>query len=215
MSKYSRYICFFIFSTVALVVRAETDVLKNLASKYRSTPLVKMAVIKTLKSDLMNKETSHEGRIFLAENRFRWENDKPEKTLLVFDGKLIWSEQTPPPELGGPIQVAKGEVSKNNGAQILISSLVGGDFTKNFKIKKEVSESLGKRFHLDPVNKQLNVTKLSVLIDTKKIELKEVSYFDDIGNETHLKFSKIEFVNKANDNLFRYKLPKGAQVTNL
>ena len=193
----------------------QASTLNSLATKYRQTPLVKMSVEKIVKSEVLDKETIHEGRIFVTKNKFRWENDKPEKTLLVFDGKTIWSEQTPAAEFGGPVQVAKGAVNKSTGNHVLISSLIGADLTKNFTVKKESTEGSVKKIQLTPTSKDLAVKDLTVFVDAKKNELQEVSYLDDIGNKTRLKFSKIEFVKKANDKLFKYQPPKGAQVTNL
>lgn len=171
-----------------------------------------MKVEKSLKSELLGKETRHSGKIFLANGKFRWENTVPEETLLVFDGKTIWSIQTPPKEFGGEPQIARGKVDKKTKSQILIASLLGEDLEKSFKVVKDDKSG---NIEVAPKGNDLTVKSLNLVIDTKKSELKEVSYKDEIGNVTTLKFSDIQFKSKANNKLFQYTPPKGVPVTDL
>ncbi|MFS4458863.1 LolA family protein [Bdellovibrio sp. HCB2-146] len=197
----------------ALVAHAAPNkTLKALSKHYRSAKLVEMKVEKTLKSELLGKETRHSGKIFLANGKFRWENTVPEETLLVFDGSTIWSVQVPPKEFGGEPQVAKGKVDKKTKSQILIASLLGEDLEKNFKVVKDDKNG---NIEVAPKGNDLTVKSLNLSIDTKKSELKELSYKDDIGNLTTIKFSDIQFKSKANNKLFQYQPPKGAQVSEL
>ncbi|MGZ3774927.1 MAG: LolA family protein [Pseudobdellovibrionaceae bacterium] len=175
-----------------------------------------MDVEKTVKSELLGKETKYIGKIYLANGKFRWENFTPEKTLLIFDGATIWSEQTPPKELGGPVQVAKGKVDKKTRSHILISSLLGGDLEKTFKVDNvEKADGLIK-LKATPIKEGLDVKSLEVLIDPSNDTMKSISYKDEIGNLTTMKFSGLNFSSKKNkSNLFKYQPPKGAQVTDL
>ena len=194
---------------------APNKTLKAFGKNYRSAKLVEMAVEKTVKSELLGKETKHVGKIFLANGKFRWENTTPEETLLVFDGTTIWSVQTPPKEFGGPVQVAKGKVDKKTKSQLLISTLLGEDLEKNFKVLKEEKVGSDSKIEIAPKGDGLTVKTLTLLIDTKKSELKELSYKDDIGNLTTLVFSNLKFKSKGDKSLFKFKPPKGAQVTDL
>ena len=175
-----------------------------------------MSVEKTVKSELLGKETKYQGQIFLANKKFRWENTTPEKTLLVFDGQTIWSEQTPPKEFGGTVQVAKGKVDKKTGTHILVSSLLSADLEKHFKVlKEEKLEGSLVRLDIEPKSGDLNIQSLKVVLDTKTSEMKEISYKDEIGNLTIMKFSDLKFSKKEKNSLFKYQPPKGAQVTDL
>jgi outer membrane lipoprotein carrier protein len=194
---------------------APNKTLKAFGKNYRSAKLVEMAVDKTVKSELLGKETKYSGKIFMANGKFRGENTTPEETLLVFDGTTIWSVQTPPKEFGGPVQVGKGKVDKKTRSQLLISTLLGEDLEKSFKVLKEEKVGADSKIEIEPKGDGLTVKTLSLLIDTKKSELKELSYKDDIGNLTTISFSKIQFKQKANNKLFKYQPPKDAQVTNL
>ncbi|WII72768.1 outer membrane lipoprotein carrier protein LolA [Bdellovibrio sp. 22V] len=209
-------ILFFITSFIALFAMAATNgALQKVSSKYRAAKLVEMNVDKTVKSELLGKETKHSGKIYLASGKFRWENTTPEKSLLVFDGSTIWSEQTPPKEFGGPVQVAKGQVDKKTRSHILISSLMGANLEKNFKIKKETKDGDLVKLDVTPLYEDLTVKSLQVVLDTKSNTMKEINYTDDIGNLTTLSFSNVEFKKKEKKSLFKYQPPKGAQVTDL
>lgn len=189
--------------------------LKDLSKRYRESGLVEMNVEKLVKSELLGKQTNYQGKIFLMKGKFRWENSTPEKTLLVFDGLTIWSEQTPPKEFGGAVQVAKGKVDRKTASHILISSLLGTDLEKNFTVLKKNKDQNILTFELRPKNSDPSLKALQIKIDSSAHTLQEVSYEDDIGNLTTLRFSGIQFQKKSNPKLFKYQPPKGAQVTNL
>ncbi|UXR65805.1 outer membrane lipoprotein carrier protein LolA [Bdellovibrio bacteriovorus] len=205
-----------LFSWISVAATAGNGTLQKVGKKYRASKLVEMSVEKIVKSELLGKETKYEGKIYLANGKFRWENTTPEQTLLVFDGSTIWSVQTPPKEFGGPVQVAKGKVDKKTRSHILISSLLGEDLAKTFKIVSEKKD--GDLIHLDvePVQGgDLTVKSMKLVVKTKDNTLRSVSYLDDIGNQTTMNFSKIEFLKKENKKLFKYQPPKDAQVTDL
>lgn len=204
-----------LISAVSMAAPTLGSSLNKVTSKYRSAKLVEMSVEKIVKSELLGKETKYLGKIFLAKGKFRWENSTPEETLLVFDGSTIWSVQTPPKELGGSVQVAKGKVDKKTKSNILISSLLGEELTKNFKVLKEGQEGGLSTFEVKALQDDLTVKTLKLSVNTKAGELKEIAYTDDIGNLTTMKFSNIQFKKKENSKLFKYQPPKGAQVSDL
>lgn len=190
--------------------------LQKVSKKYRDSKLVEMSVEKSVKSELLGKETKYQGKMFVSNGKFRWENTTPEKTLLVFDGTMIWSEQTPPKEFGGPVQVAKGKVDKKTRSHVLIASLLGADLEKNFKILKETAQGDTVKLDVKALNgEDLTVKDLQVVINAKTNTLDQINYKDDIGNLTTMSFSKVKFLNKAKKSLFKYQPPKDAQVTDL
>lgn len=201
--------------SIASAATNGAETLQKITKKYRDTKLVEMDVEKTVKSELLGKETKHEGKIFLGAGKFRWENSKPEKTLLVYDGKTIWSEQTPPPEFGGPAQVARGKVDKKTKSHILLSTLIGTDIKKNFKILGESRDGDMLTVDVKPLNDDLSVAAMSLRLNLKDNTLSQISYKDDIGNLTTLTFTNVSFLKSEKKNLFKYQPPKDAQVTDL
>jgi outer membrane lipoprotein carrier protein len=220
MLKSLKVLLFFVFSistafAASNSIASSTTALQKVTKKYRSTKLVEMSVEKTVKSELLGKETKHEGKIFLGAGKFRWENTKPEKTLLVYDGKTIWSEQSPPPEFGGPVQVARGKVDKKTKSHILLSTLIGTDIKKNFKVLSDKKEGDILTVDVQPLQDDLNIKAMSLRLNTKDNTLNQVSYKDDIGNTTTLTFTNVNFLKSEKKNLFKYQPPKDAQVTDL
>ncbi len=189
--------------------------LSEVLKKYRTTALVKMNVVKRVKSELLDKETLYKGQVYLAQGKFRWDNDTPEKTQIIFDGKTVWNIQHPPPELPGPLQIAKAKVDKSTKKQILISTLLSENgINENFKIIKTTQENNDTTYDLEPKGKDLGVTSLKLKTDRQRT-ISELSYKDDVGNQTIIQFSNSEFLKKSQSKLFEYAPPKGAQVTNL
>ncbi len=194
--------------------------LNAVIKKYRNAQLVKMNVTKIVKSELLGKETKFNGFIYYAAGKFRWDNDTPEKTQLIFDGQTIWNVQYPPAEIGGPLQVAKSKIDKNTKKQILVSTLISTpNVSDNFKVKNKNKEKTKDNgvvtvFELSPKSSELGISDLKLRTTDKK-SISEISYKDDVGNSTTIQFQNIEFSKKAQSNLFKYIPPKGAQVTNL
>jgi len=213
--KASALLSTFVLSCFAFAAPQVNETLHEVSAKYRSAKLVEMDVEKTVKLELTGRVTNYEGKISLAGGKFRWENNTPEQTLLVFDGQTIWSVQYPPKELGGNVQVARGKVDKRTRSQILISSLLGEDVEKNFKVGKESKEGSLSKVEITPKGNDLSVRSIDLILDSTKHELKELSYKDDVGNLTTMKFSNVQYLKQEDSKRFKYQPPKGAQVTNL
>ena len=197
--------------------KEETPVLlQELSSKYRKANLIEMAVEKVVKSDLLGKETKYLGKIHMAEGLFRWKNQMPEESLLIFDGSTIWNVQYPTAEFPGPLQVTKAKVSKKNRSQLLVGSLFGKEpLSKQIKIIKQSPLGHDTLFEAKPLAQDLSITAMTLIVDSEKKTLKTLSYLDDVGNLTTLNFSQIQFKTKKYKSLFKYSPPKDAQVTSI
>jgi outer membrane lipoprotein carrier protein len=191
-------------------------VLKEVSKKYRSSKLVKISTEKIVTSELLGKTTKYVGIIYLSQGRFRWENETPDQSLLLFDGTVIWNIQYPPEDLGGPVQVVKAKLDKNTKSQILISTLIGKEpIDKNFKILNEKVDQDTLSMELKPLLSDLRVKQLTLDISLKTKEMKRISYKDDVDNLTVIELKRTDFLKKEPVDLFKYKIPKDAQVTNL
>jgi outer membrane lipoprotein carrier protein len=191
-------------------------VLKDVSRKYRNSKLVKIQTDKKVTSELLGKTTNYDGVIYLSQGKFRWENETPEQSLLLFDGDNIWNVQYPPKDLGGPVQVAKAKLNKNTKSQILISTLIGKEsIDKNFEVISENTADGVLTTELKPLSSDLRVKQLTLEVDVKKKEIRKISYKDDVDNLTVIELKNTEFQKKENKDLFKFKIPKDAQVTNL
>jgi outer membrane lipoprotein carrier protein len=227
MSKFPILLSIFVFMsmgpTYAAVAKnkvkkpaSAVSVLKEVSKKYRNTKLVKIETDKKVTSELLGKTTNYQGKIYLSQGKFRWENETPEQTLLLYDGETIWNVQYPPKDLGGQVQVAKAKLDKNTKSQILISTLIGKEpIDKNFKVISEKSDKETLNVELQPLSGDLRVKGLTLDVDLKTKQIKKISYKDDVDNTTEIELKNTEFISKENKDLFKYKIPKDAQVTNL
>lgn len=190
--------------------------LNDATAKYRSAKLVKSDLIKFVKSELTGKETKNEGEIAISEGLFRLENKGAEKSLIVFDGTTLWNEQKPSDDFGGPVQVTSSVIGKKNKSQTFFATMLTREpVTKYFKIL--TSKVVGSQVHYEAesTTTEINVKDFKLIIDSKKKEVIEISFKDDIGNLTTMKFSNTKFQDSSNRSLFKYKPPKGAQETKI
>lgn len=194
----------------------KAPLLDQTLKKYRNAKMIRMDVIKKIKSELMGKESKYEGSIHLGSGKFRWENQTPEHTLLLFDGKTILNVQYPPKEFKAPVQVAKAKVNKQTKNQILIATLLDKNSNGHkFKVLSETKQGEHTILEMKPPGEDLTVQNFRLKIEGKSQKILEISYKDDVGNLTTMQFKNIQFLSKLDGRLFQYKIPKDAQVTNL
>jgi outer membrane lipoprotein carrier protein len=203
-------------SKTELLSATGAKVLKETSRKYRTTKLVKIETNKKVTSELMGRTTNYKGVIYLSQGKFRWENETPDETLLMFDGETIWNVQYPPKDLGGQIQVARAKLTKTTKSQILISTLIGKEsIDKNFEVINEKTVDNILIIELKPLTSDLRVKDLNLSIDPKDKIILKISYKDDVDNLTVVELKNTEFLKKENSGLFKYEIPKDSQVTNL
>lgn len=190
---------------------------EKVLSVYQKKQVVEMSVVKEVTSELLGKKTSYEGQIWLSKEKFRWETNKPEKSLLLFDGVHIFSVQYPSKELGGNIQVAKGKADKRGKSHLLISLILKKDLlAANFATDKVETNGDLKTLKLLPKTKDISVVDLFVTVDTKKQKVVDLKYKDEIGNLVELKFGPVYFDKPTPiKDMFKFIVPKDAQVTEL
>ena len=162
--------------------------------KYQKSKMVSMNVEKTVTSEMLAKETTYSGKIKLSNGKFRWENESPEKTLLLFDGKNLFSVQYPSKEFNTGTQVAKSKIDEKGKKQILISSLLSpSNANSKFKMLSEKKGTNLTEVEIQPDSSDLQVKNLILSIDQKTKQIQNISYKDDVGNLTKMSFSNIKF----------------------
>lgn len=190
--------------------------LQAVSTKYRNAAVVQMEVERLIKSELTGKDLSYLGKISLSQGLFRMETNEPEKSLIVFDGKFLWHETPASPDFPGPIQVTKAKISSGDQQQVLFATLLSKDpIEKHFQVLKEEKKSELLVYEAKPLSKDLNITSLTLTVNPKIGQITDLSYVDDVGNITQMKFSKIVFKETKTSKLFKYQPPKGSQVTEL
>lgn len=191
------------------------SLLTKTLAKYRSAGLVEANIEKVLKSELTGTQTKYSGKIFLGSGLFRLEQNIPEKTVLVFDGVYLWNEQAAPVDFPGPSQVTKLKIEGKDKSQILFASLLTKEpLNKHFKIISEKKSDKDTTYIAEPIKTELPITKLTLKIENESKKVSEISYVDDVENKTKMIFSNTQF-KKSNSKIFKYNLPKSAQLTEI
>lgn len=196
---------------------------KNMVARYRSSTGVKMKVNKTLTMGLLQKEKKSEGELFFSKGRLRLDLDKPDKSLLILNGKDIWVVNELPEELAqgkkSPIQVTKikSQSKKRQKSAILAFLFENLEIWDHFKTLKAIRGRGRMGITLKPLPKAGldQVLKLHLVLDTKKNELVAFEFWDELENHTRFKFSQIRFVKSVRGSQFKYRPPKGADVTEI
>lgn len=192
------------------------EFLSSALLNYRNTSLVELKVEKTLKSEYKPKDSISNGKIFYSKGKFRWENETPQKMLTVFDGNILWNVQYSSLDFPGKNKVAKSKLDKKARSQIFLMSLFDEDkLVEKFEIKVDEKNEKEVLFSIDQksADKVVYDIKMKLGIESKKIL--EVSFKDDIGNLTIIKFENEKMNLKKKKGIFSFKPGKNDEVTEI
>lgn len=153
------------------------------------------------------KESS--GMIMLTHpNKFRWETLKPDKNLLVTDGKKFWF-YTPP-----FVEGERGQVIEKKTAEVqseMANLLLSGAFSKVKDVTiEQISET---KYKLHPKLGVAGTVKVAEIeINPKKSLIENVRLEHDGGNKVEIKLAKIKLGEKMDEGFFRFVTPPGTDV---
>ena len=208
------FLFIFLFSVSAFAA-GKNVILNETSLKYRQAKLIEMKFEKNLKT-LTGGERKYTGKIFLSSGLVKIENLEPDKSTMIFDGKALWNIQPASEDFPGPPQVSRSKVEKTNKAQLFFVNLLSKDpLSKSFKILTEKKDGDFTAYELEPLDKSLNIKKVTLKIQTKKKEIAELTYEDDIENSTQMNFSDVALKKNRPSKLFQYTPPKDVQVIDL
>lgn len=176
--------------------------------------VTQLEVEKTTVFELLDKTTKSKGEIFLGKGKFRWNILTPEKSQIVFDGKMLWTSQED--SNGGKTQVTKSRVDGKAKDQILIKLLAGdGKLSTKFKIEKLEAKGDLKVFHLKALKEDPAIKAFVLTVDKSTKNLRTISYSDEVGNRTEIEILNRKILKKPDAKLFQFQLPKNAEVNEL
>lgn len=206
----------FQFLPIRAFAKSDLDKLTGVLNRYRNAAMVSIDFKQVIEEDLTGKKSETFGELSVAKGLLRLQTNKPEKTLVVLDGKYLWNEQAKAVDFAGPIQVTKVKIEKQGKSQLFFRNVLTGEpLSKSFKLSIVSQDKQKILFHGDSLDKSSPIKKINLKIDLQSNQISEMSYQDDIGNETQLFFLKTNFLSELKKNVFIYKLPKGAQVTEI
>jgi outer membrane lipoprotein carrier protein len=192
--------------------------LREIEKKYSQTSALSARVQKSLKLKMMDQEKKYEGLLEIKKpGMFRLEFEKPEKSLAITDGKMIWVATYPTdPDIDNTIRVIRSTNPERIQSQALIGVLLGrGSLLNEFNITSVKKEKENTTYILEPKTKTDDVKKLQLNVNSKKKEINEIKYWDNLDNETVLTLDNTKFDQDIKPDRFQYTIPKGAEVQDL
>jgi len=189
--------------------------LHQVINKYRNSPAVEMSLNKTVDMSLLGETKKSSGKLYLSNNRMRYEISNPEKHLVVMNKKGIWIENKLPKKLGGKVQVTHLK-SKSGQKKVkgFLAAFFGNSNIKddlNFKkIDKNTFKVIFKK-----KSEMADIKSAKIGINDSAEEIKFIEYTDSLENKTRHDFSKVSFKSKAIDSKFKYVVPAGAEPTEM
>lgn len=141
-------------------------------------------------------------------NQFRWETLKPDKNLLVSDGRKFWF-YTPPFEAGERGQVIEKKTTEVQSE--LANALLAGAFSKIRGV--EIQKISPTQFKLIPNEGVAGSVKVAELqIDPKNNVIERLKLEHQGGNKTEIRLVNVKLSEKLSDSFFSFVTPPGTDV---
>lgn len=188
--------------------------LTKVIERYQQARSLAIRLQKTVTIAAIDKKKApQEGRVFIDRNNFRLEFDEPGRSAVVGDSKQIWFINYLSEKLGGGMQVAKADRQSARHPPLVMKLLSHRLPKDEFGLVKAAKMASGQRFELVPHKKSSDLVRLEIETDSAKREITKIIYWDELSNETSLKFKGSDFNPKLDAGLFRFVPPKGLKVT--
>lgn len=212
------FILLFIFLSQSWAKAPEE--LESFLEKYRKAPFIKAALTKTITSNLMGTSEVLDGNLEYSQGKMKLKITNPKKEALIFDGKIIWTVQAMPKELGGKIHITKSKVDDKSKAKIILRRFFEkNSLDKEYNIKNITQDSEKNnffKFSFVPIANDPNLKKIEITFEKESHLIHELKYWDEVENEISYVFKTSEFLkNKPEKNYFTFKIPKNAEVVEL
>jgi chaperone LolA len=167
-------------------------------------------VVKTVHSGQLDSTNESKGEIYFAKGKMRLELTTPEKTLLVYDGKMAWQESEFDDGTDKRAIVTKIKAKQLKKGSALLATILGDkDLLTAYKMTVHEID------HYEFVPKDKKNADISLFkIDVEDRKLKKVAYIDSLENEVSFVFEDIQ-EKQIPAKKFQYKPPKGADVSEM
>ncbi len=195
----------------------ETEPLLQRVEKKYKTGFVKVKLEKEVTQAILETTKTYKGQMALGPSGLlKMDIETPQKSSLVVDGKNIWVIDYPVDEARNKVQILHAKVQKKKGNQAFLGDLLSGSgLLKNFKVESQAEKKDETTYRLVPNKKDSDIQRIELNVATHDELITSLSYWDQMGNKTELRFSKQEFEDKTPENYFQYQPPAGADITEM
>ncbi len=140
-----------------------------------------------------------------------WNYEKPEKQLLVADGKKLYFY------VPADRQVIVESLKKILGASSPLLFLAGEKRLDELFTISLAGDANKDKIHyvelnLEPKEKSVSVTRMAIRVDAKDYTIISFTLYDWTGNHTEVVFKEMKINGKMDDGTFVFKRPKGVEM---
>ncbi len=208
MNVYVKKNCLSILSAVILVVINSNNTVyaENAVSKYFSD-IKSFRVSFTQKAidfESSSNKTSKGFLIVKNPDKFYLEYTEPYKLIYIADGKKLWSYDE---DLEQVVVKSQANLLMNTPAMILSQPK---DIEKKYTVENMGTENKIEKYKLTP--KEKNSTFEFIIIGFIDGNLKLMEMIDNFGQQTQLRFNKIDKNPDLKSNTFKFVPPEGVDV---
>ena len=152
------------------------------------------------------------GKVFVRyPGKMRWEYEKPEKQVIITDGRKLWIYR--PADNQVMTGSAPAFFSDGKGASFLSDIRL---IRRKFKITLQNSkEDFFYELRLRPLEKTLDVADIQLTVTKLSFTVVRIVTYNSYGDENRIEFTNHEFNVKLDDSLFSFDIPPGADVVQL
>lgn len=184
------------------------EILEKIEAKLKTQKAFEVRFVQKLKTKRSTEERSGIISVEIP-NRFRSETLKPNKSLIVSNGKKTSIFQ-PSEEEGIPNQLA---VISSSTLTDWSRTLLSGQFSALHKDNIEKLDN--RRFRITPVGSKAGSIKfIEVAINLDRLEIEEIDIIQKLGNQSNLVLSNYQWVTSFPKGFFDFIPPKNTELTN-
>lgn len=210
---------FSLFFTSSMVFAAKLDVASLVAAtkKYAAAKSIRMDVKKELDIPILNKKRTYKGKLFLeGPNKIRLELNGASSSVAYVNKDKVWVVELPAEGSGEKERATKLSLTDKNQNQMWITSLLKrGELLKNFVVTSSKVSGDSEKFSLKSTNNKYEVKDLKISVRKSDSVITALSYKDELNSKVSFEFTDIQFDKNFSEDLFTYKPPKGAEVSEM
>ncbi len=143
---------------------------------------------------------------FCKPDLLRWEYRYPERLLIVSDGKKVYFYS----EEDREVLVFPPEKAFSRLVLGLLSGRI--EFSRRFKLLSGFPGEEGFYFLELKPRKEESVSRIKLKVRSRNGEIREIWYWDPLGNLTHLALEKIKINPKIDKQKFSFQIPEGVEI---
>ena len=185
----------------------------QILNKYSSAKGVKAQFIKTDFKKTLGSKKNIPGELQYADGKINISLVGERKSEIIYNGNKLWIIEYPDLDFDpkGKRKVTEIDNHKPALAQQIIGLFQHPNiFLKNFKMKSEKINGKMKLVNFE--SKDNAIQNFEVEFNIQKMLINSIRFIDDVQTETHIEFSKTEFLKKLPTSIFEYKRKKDDEV---